>query len=197
MMDKYPDTLDLIELARAERDLRDSSRWREMAELYAEDAYVRISWFSGSAREFIEESRLHLGEPGRSVHQLGLPSVRIVGERALINTPCALYIDRTINGVDCELICLLNHQSRAARQGGAWRLHSLVAIYKKDFLLVRDPGQTLQVDLSELSGYRSSYRYLSLSRARGQVPAQDLPGVDRPDLVDALMEEDEAWLACG
>lgn len=196
-LQEHLDRLAVMDLVRAERERRDAGLWEELADCYDEGATVRVSWFTGDAADFVRASRQRAGHPARSVHHVGLPSVRLAGDRAVANTPCTLYIDRVVDGIDCEVVCLFNHQSRAVRRADGWRLGSFVAIYKKDFLLVRQPGAVLAIDDAELGAYRTSYRYLSLSRgARGQVPDQTLPGVDRPDLVQALTEADEAWL-CG
>lgn len=194
----YADRWDLMDLARAEREARDAGQWDAMANLYHPGAHVRVSWFTGSATEFIEASQQRFGRPARSIHQIGMPAVQVSGDRAIVNTPCTLYIDRAVEGVDCELVCLLSHQSRAERRQGSWRLSSLAAIYKKDFLLPRDPGGVIPFDRGQLQEYRASYRYLSASRgAQGKVPDQTLPGVDRPDLLGKLLDADQAWLHSG
>lgn len=196
--DYYADRWNVMDLARAEREARDAGDWAAMADLYNPGALVRISWFTGDAAGFIEASRERFGQPGRSIHQIGMPSVELSGDRAIVNTPCTLFIDRTIDRVDCELVCLLSHQSRAERRQGTWRLSSLIAIYKKDFLFPRRPGSAPPLDDPELGTYRASYRYLSVSRgARGNVPDQTLPGVDRPDLLAELVAADRAWLHTG
>ena len=67
-------------------------------------------------------------------------------------------------------------------------------------VLIRDeiapviPGQTVSVDLEEVKAFRRTYRFLSYCLASGGFPVRnDLAGVDRPDLVDALTREIYGW----
>jgi hypothetical protein len=50
------------------------------------------------------------------------------------------------------------------------------------------------VDPQAVKAYRSTYRLLSYCLASGGFPVRnDLAGVDRPDLVDALVREIYSW----
>ncbi len=54
------------------------------------------------------------------------------------------------------------------------------------------------LDAGVLAGSRESYRYLTyLDRQAGHPVPDDLPGVDRPDLVGAFTADAAAWLHGG
>ena len=56
------------------------------------------------------------------------------------------------------------------------------------------PGQTVAIDPAELKAFRPTYRLLSYCLASGGFSVRnDLAGVDRPDLVDALAREIYGW----
>lgn len=56
------------------------------------------------------------------------------------------------------------------------------------------PGQTVAVEPEEVKAFRPTYRLLSYCLASGGFPVRnDLAGVDRPDLVDALAREIHGW----
>ena len=87
---------------------------------------------------------------------------------------------------------------RAERQEGVWRLSGLDAVYLRDEIVPVIPGQSVAVDPEEVKAFRPTYRLLSYCLASGGFPARnDLAGVDRPDLVDALAPHRlhvEEWL---
>ena len=56
------------------------------------------------------------------------------------------------------------------------------------------PGQTVAIDPTALEDFRPSYRFLSCCFASIGYPVpNDLAGVDRPNLVDALVREIYGW----
>jgi hypothetical protein len=56
------------------------------------------------------------------------------------------------------------------------------------------PGQTVAIDPGALKAFRPSYRFLSYCFASVGYPVpNDLAGVDRPHLVDALVSEIYGW----
>ena len=64
---------------------RDYSDWEILADCFQYDAKINISWFSGTAAEFIDQSKamvseLKTGEHGK--HQIGRSRIRLNGNRA-------------------------------------------------------------------------------------------------------------------
>ena len=83
---------------------------------------------------------------------------------------------------------------RAERRERVWRLAGFDVIYQRDEITPLIPGQTVVVDPETVNSFRPSYRLLSYCLASGGFPVRnDLPGVDRPDLVDALTREIYGW----
>jgi hypothetical protein len=67
-------------------------------------------------------------------------------------------------------------------------------VYLRDEITPVIPGQTVAIDPAALKALRPSYRFLSYCFASvGSPIPNDLAGVDRPDLVDALMREIYGW----
>lgn len=191
------DKLAIAELAQAERAARDERDWDRLFDSYHRDSRVYISWFEGTATEFVEASRQMTAQPGGgSIHQLGVTLVTLNGDRALADTGCAILMRRNFEGVECDVTAYCRHRSRVERRDGVWRLLTLVGVYQKDTLVPAVPGEIPQLDLDRLHSFRPSYRYLSYYRAQmGHRPHMDRPGVDRPELIERLVREDESWLA--
>ena len=82
----------------------------------------------------------------------------------------------------------------AERREGIWRLFGFDAVYLRDEIAPVIPGQIVAVDPQALEGFRPTYRLLSYCLASGGFPVpNDLAGIDRPDLVDALVREIYGW----
>ena len=83
---------------------------------------------------------------------------------------------------------------RTERRTERWRIFGFDAIYLRDELAPALPGRSISVDPKELVSFRTSYRLLSYVLKRyGYTIASDLPGEDRPETVQALMCEIDAW----
>jgi hypothetical protein len=99
-----------------------------------------------------------------------------------------------MKGIDVMMSSHAHLLFRAERQGEVWRLSGLDAVYLRDEIAPVMPGQTVAIDQEEVKTFRPTYRLLSYCLASGGFPVRnDLAGVDRPDLVDALIREIYGW----
>lgn len=190
------DKLAIAELAQQERAARDARQWDRLLDSYHPDSRVSVSWFDGTAAEFVEASRRMVAKPGGgSIHQVGVTLVELSGARALADTGCAILIRCVLEGVECDLTAYCRHRSRVERRDGRWRLCTLIGVYQKDTLVPVNPNVVPKLDVEKLRSYRDSYRHLSYYAAEtGYLPSDEKPGIDRPDLVQELITADQAWL---
>jgi hypothetical protein len=101
-----------------------------------------------------------------------------------------------VEGVDMCLTGIVRLLWRAERLNGHWLIAGLRMIYIRDHLAPCDPGNVPAINRNELAAYRSSYRFLSYVLARSSNrPHDDLPGVDRPETVDAVRASQSQWLS--
>ncbi len=184
----------ITQLVLAERECRDMGRWERMKTCFHPDAIVRISWFQGNAHEFVDASREMARRQVQAKHRLGPVAVRIAGPRAVATMVIAIDIPTKVKGVEVMLSSQARVFYRAELRDGAWKLSSFEAFYMRDDLAPRVPGQAIPVSAQELAGYRQSYCCLSYVLASGGYAVRDdLPGEDRPDLVEALCREIYGW----
>jgi hypothetical protein len=197
-VDEALQRLAITELAQRERAARDGRLWDVMSDCYVpEGSRVYLSWFDGTAEEFIEGSRSMGAEPGgHALHSLGPSTVQVAGDRALVDTPCAILFRRTFAGVECDMTSFCRHHSRVVRADGTWRLATFVGVYEKNTLAPVVPGTAPDIDVERLATFRASYAFQAYFRAQeGKRVHHDRPGLDRPDLVARFLAAEREWLA--
>ena len=192
----------LVELAAKERMYRDTGRWRLMEASYYHDSHVRVSWFNGSGHDFVKASSRMVQDGQKwssGLHLVGPTSVELNGDRAVADTGCTVNRRHFVGDVELDSVLFVRHRSMVERgTDGIWKLRSFRAVYERDQIALVVPGDTVHVDKARLAEYRASYRFLSyFTELEGGVVDSTLPGVDRPDLVDEVIAEDEGWLAGG
>lgn len=186
----------LAALAKHERFARDTGDWAALEAAYWPDSLVRVTWFEGTAAEFTAVSRERKTKGGGGMHHID--PVRVVADagRALIESRGQILIRPRVHDVECDVTSWCRFFSRAEQRGGEWRLCTFDAIYVKDRLDPVLPGTPVELDADLLGAARRSYRYLTyLNRQGGYHVSDDLPGDDRPELVEAFYGEAREWLA--
>jgi hypothetical protein len=190
------DKLAIMEVSQTERAARDMAQWDRMLATYHPDSSVRVSWFDGTGPEFVEASRVMFESGTQSVHEVGTTLVQLSGFRAIADTGCAIHVRSRIHGVEADTISYCRHRSRVEKRDGVWGLVSFYAVYQRDEMAPTNPADTLTLDLEQLATFRSSYQFLAYFGMAAGYPAKtDLPGFDRPDLVEQHFSADQAWLA--
>ena len=178
-----------------ERESRDMARWDTMRDCFHPDSIVKISWINGSGPQFVEGS-IDMAKRGMyAKHRLGPVLVTLNGNRALASLTGIIDIPRVIDGVDMVLSAYGRFIYRAEKRDDVWRIFSFECIYMRDELTPSILGQTIIIDPAEVAGFRPSYRNLAWCLMKtGYEVNQDLPGEDRPETVEKMMNEINAWL---
>lgn len=190
------DKAEITEVVQTERAARDQAQWSRMFDTYHLDSVVDVSWFHGSGPDFVAASR-RLYEAGRhSAHQMGPTLVTLNGDRALAQTPCAVVVRAQLGGTEVEVTTHARLHECVERRAGGWRIARMGIVYLRDGLAVVNPSARIELDTAKLATFRPAYRFLSYLLADiGQQPRLDLPGADRPDTVQPLIDGEQAWLA--
>jgi hypothetical protein len=184
----------ITQLVLTERECRDLGRWARMRECFHPDSLVRLSWFTGSGPEFVERS-IDMARRGvRATHRLGPVGVRLNGDRAVASLGATIDIPGTLGGVDVLLSSHARFLYPAERRDGPWRIAGFEAFYLRDELHPQRPGEHVPVAPDEVSASRPSYRMLwLLLSAQGYAVDPDLPGIDRPQTVEAMCRVVYGW----
>jgi hypothetical protein len=188
----------IFNLVRLERFWRDQREWDRLEASYTDDGFVRVSWFEGTAREFVKRSRdMHQGGT-RSKHLILPTYARINGDRALAESYGQVQIRARLEGIEYDLTSHCRFLSRVRRSGAEWRFATFEAIYIRDTITPVNPWEQLKIDAQKALKLREAYRFLSYSlSAAGYTINQDLPGDDRPDILTPFYQANERWLETG
>ena len=182
------------QLVLRERASRDLGLWEQMRDCFHDDSVVRISWFSGSGPEFVRRSIEMAERNVQASHRLGPIFVTLAGDRAIAQLALTVDIPFILNGIEVMMSSHTRLLLRAERRESVFRISGFDAIYLRDEIIPAIPGQTVVVDPKALKAFRPTYRLLSYCLSSQGFPVRnDLVGVDRPDLVDALVCEIYGW----
>lgn len=113
---------------------RDQGRWKDLRSLFAEEATISVSWYSGSIEGFLCSSeRMSSEGVAKTKHWLGVPRVRVNGDKALAETDIAIMLRSSVGPLDIDITSYARFFDRFIRDAdGTWKVLSRVAIYEKD-----------------------------------------------------------------
>ena len=173
---------------------RDLGLWEQMRDCFHDDSIVRISWIKASGPEYIRRSKEMAERNVQASHRLGPIFVTLAGDRAIAQLSGIIDIPFTLKGIEVTMSSHARLLFRVERRQGVWRLFGFDAVYLRDEIAPVIPGQTVAVDPEAVRAFRPSYRLVSYCLTSGGFPVpNDLAGIDRPDLVDALVREIYGW----
>ena len=195
MLDSLPkevrdaaDVSAVTQLVLRERLSRDLGLWEQMRDC------LRISWINASGPEFVRRSKEMAERNVKASHRLGPIFVTLAGDRAIAQLAAIIDIPFSLKGTDVLVSSHARFLIRAERREGVWRLSGFDVVYLRDEMTAVIPGQTIAVDSKAVKGFRPTYRLLSYCLSSNGFPVRnDLAGVDRPDLVNALTDEIYSW----
>ena len=183
----------VIQLILKERESRDLGRWDEMRACFHSDAQVRVSWFHGSAADFVKGS-IDMAARMVNRHRLSPIHVELSDERAIATFSAIVEIPTKLNETEMTLLIYARFVYRAEKRHDQWGIAYFDSIYLRDELTAGVPGRSISIDPQDLRQFRTSYRLLSYVLSQhGYTIRSDLPGEDQPDTVRALMGEVFKW----
>ncbi len=152
---------------------------------------------SCSGTDFIANTqKLAATSRGQGLHQLGPIQVQVNGNRAFAKLPAQIVMPVEIDGQEATLFVWQRMCFRVEKREDDWRIAEFRAVYLKDSVAPEYVGDRISLDTELLSSYRRSYRYTQYwSNQAGWGDHPDRPGIDRPELMRAVYEDNARWLA--
>jgi len=186
------DKFSVKELIEFERFCRDNAQWDEMKKCFADDSRVTISWFQGTGKEFVDaSSKMKTYAP----HKIFNTIVWLKSDKAVSLTMVTIQARGAINGHVLELNSDAKLIYRTQKIDGVWQIISMDGIYEKDALVPVSPNSEICIPKEEIAKFRPSYAHLTYMLNKGGYAINsNLPGIDKPELVDELYEAADQWL---
>ncbi len=195
LMLQAADHLAIEQLIRRERLARDTRDWDGLAACYAAHSRVEISWFSGTGAEFVTASAASSARPVTVFHETGAIVVTGGHGRALTDTAHVVHVVADLDGMEVDCVGHIRVRARVELGEDGWKIAGLRGLYVHDMFVPTNPSRVPSIAPERLARYRRSYRCLSyMLDALGLAPRHDLPGIDQPEGVRALIAAEEAWL---
>jgi len=178
---------------------RDSGAWAKLRSVYTPDAVMAVSWFDGTASDFVdgcERMFLNPANPISSQHLIGASVIEVNGIRAVAETRTSILIRLPVHDIEADVTAIGRFYDLLRKDEGVWRIRKRVAIFDKDSMQAVDPTKMLAVDSKQLYSYPPAYRCCAyVLEARGGMTINvGLPAPGSASLA-ALYEEGRAWLS--
>jgi hypothetical protein len=174
---------------------RDSGDWERFATLWRPEGRMNTTWYSATARDFIERSRRATEAGLKVLHTLGGSSIDVHGHRAIAHTRMQIVQRGEVGGVACDVICYGRFWDALERaEDDGWGIVLRQPIYELDQLIPLDPGRTPVLNPQRLAAYPEGYRHLAyLQTDQGFEVNRDLPSRTGA-AIDDLIARGRAWL---
>ncbi|MDN2578580.1 nuclear transport factor 2 family protein [Aquibium sp. ELW1220] len=197
-MSDVSDTLRVIQLIQAWGFHRDQGSWADLADTFTVDGSIAVTWFCGRHGDFIERCRAtHKERSPRGKHLIGVPVVRLAGDKAVAETNVQILGRVSLDGIAVDNTSHARFLDRLVRTGSGWRIARRDAIYEKDRLDPVVPSEAFDRFMREtdFSAVPEPYRYLGyrlLQTGRSLVAGILEDG--SPEAL-AMLEDARSWLA--
>ena len=208
-MPVYQDTMEemlekhnIEKLIQYERYCRDNFLFDQQKECFAAESRVRITWFDGDGREFVERSRTMAEGSGRSddalykgpKHKIYNTFVWLNNDKAVAEMQTMMFAYHDLDGTEYTRNGWARLLYKVQKIDGVWKIRGMDCIYERDLLFPVTPSYEFDTS-ADFSKYRKSYKCISyLFDQSGMDNNNRLPGDDRPLIVQELYEEATNWL---
>ncbi|MBO6668734.1 nuclear transport factor 2 family protein [Parvibaculum sp.] len=175
---------------------RDQERWEELSSVFHPGGTISISWYDGPHEGFVEASKMiAAGGAALLKHQLGVPSIRVEGARAVseVNVIIMVRASTPFGAVDTSSYA--RFIDMLEKRDGAWKIRKRVAVYEKDRIDPVDMPALPPALFEGLDEFPAELRFLAASMKRGGIELSKTVVLDRSAEMKALYGEADAWLA--
>lgn len=178
---------------------RDHGEWETMRSCFHPDATVLVSWFSGTAANFVERTVAMTNErrpEERSKHWFGNTRTKIKGDRAILETDALVLGRDFLDGHLFDFTIYGRMYDRIERRQGVWRILRMVFVYDKDRLDPVVPGSVpaAYFDKMPVIGPDSGVAFMRFRQTKkGRTVPPDII-IGGSDGERRLKQDAEAWL---
>jgi SnoaL-like domain len=175
---------------------RDQEGWDGLLNTFHEGGTISLSWYDGPYEGFVAASK-QLAAGGRALvkHRLGVPKIRVRGDRALSEVDVTIMVRARTPDVEVDTTSYARFYDRLERRDGVWKMRLRTAVYEKDRA---DPVSAPSLPAAFFEGlerFPAEVRFLAASLERVGAKLSENLVLDKGERLAALYREGEAWLA--
>ena len=171
---------------------RDIADWDRLAALFHSGATVEITWFIGTAIDFIAGSQRMGASRLRTKHQIGFPIIEQRGNRAIAETSTVIVVDHQELGLACNGYA--RFYDYMEDRNGEWKIVQRHCIY--DLAAFAFPRGATGIDLGLLDRFPSEYAALAYLLVSAGFPVDRVFPTRGSELERKLKTDGQAWLHC-
>jgi hypothetical protein len=169
---------------------RDLGEWDQLRNLFHPDATIEVSWFSGKASDFVDDSMKMGASVIKTKHVITAPVVTFNGDKALAETNAIVVADNAAIGFGCEVH--LRCYDRVEKRNGLWKILERDAIY--DMCTFIFPGGIVEIDKVAVQNYPREYGALAYFIERSGLAVDRVYPTKGSDLEQTLKAKGRTWL---
>lgn len=192
------DRTEIAALINAWAFYRDQESWDRLLGTFHEGGTISISWFDGPHAAFVAASKALAAKSDATLkHQLGVPMIRVHGDRALseVNVTIMVRAGTPIGEVDSTSYA--RFYDRLEKRADTWKLSRRTAIYEKDQAAPVSRPSLPDLFFQGLERFPAEVRFLAAGLERAGQALSETLVLDRSPGMRALYDGGEAWLSGG
>ncbi len=174
---------------------RDQERWHALSAAFYPEGTISLSWYDGPYAGFVEASKM-IAARGAAVlkHQLGVPSIRVMGDRAVSEVNVIIMLRTGTEFGDVDTSSYARFVDLLERRDGAWKIVKRTAIYEKDRIDPVDMPVLPDALFVGLEEFPVELRFLGSSMSKGGIALSPTVVLDKSPEMQAVYAAGEDWL---
>lgn len=177
---------------------RDQGAWDALLGTFHEGGTISISWFDGPHTAFVDASKALAARSDAIVkHHLGVPMIRVHGNRALCEVNVTIMIRARTPIGEVDSTSYARFYDWVEMRAGTWKVARRTAIYEKDQVAPVSRPSLPEKFFEGLDRFPAEVRFLAASLDRAGQTLSERLVLDRSPAMRGLYDEGEAWLSGG
>jgi SnoaL-like domain len=171
---------------------RDLGEWDLLRDLFAPDAHIEITWFSGAATDFVDGSTRMGATDIKTKHLIAAPVIQFSddGTRAVSETNAIVIAESGSERLGAQAHSRFIDQLE--KEGDAWRIADRRAVY--DFASFTFPVGIVDIDRDLVEAHPAEYSALAYILTKGGFPVEGTYPTRGSDAEHQLKNAAAAWL---
>jgi len=187
--------IEIAELINSWTFFRDQERWSDLANTFADDGTISISWFDGPHKAFVAASQKLAAYKNNLVkHQLGVPFIKVNGNRALSEVNVNIMARTKTPAGEVDIVSSARFIDQVEKRDGQWKLVRRTAVYEKDRADPVDRPVLPDAYFQGLEQFPVEVRFLAAALKKAGADLSKNIVLDKSPAAEKVYSDGAAWL---